>query len=466
MIRVQIPDNYQPERYYILSVMLEEFLGLDIAIELSNRNNTRILIDGKHELVIADGLFSLPCEQWLQKASLPKQPLKIWNLETIALQANTINHKIPVIYGDDQTADNFFSISENRIYLGLDIFGTAFFMLTRYEEVVKPDRDQYDRFPAKASLAYQEGFLERPIVNEYLEILWSCMKKLWPKLERRHRQFQLQLSHDVDNPFELNPFRIKHWLRRLGGDLLIRRDLRLATSLAVNGCFAACGLPYQDRLDSFDWIMDQSESIGVKSAFYFICGHSQSDPRYDVNSLPIRNLIRHILMRGHEVGLHPSYDTYLRPDKLEAEAKTLRRILVEEGVANSTIGGRQHYLRWKAPETWQYWSDAALSYDSTLTYAENPGFRCGICYEYPVFNLKTRQSLKLREHPLIVMECSLLSTVYRGLSHNDAEKTIEKLLHTCQKFQGYFTILWHNSEFLVVKNKKLYTKILHKSGLV
>jgi len=41
-------------------------------------------------------------------------------------------------------------------------------MLTRYEEVVKSVKDEHERFPARASLAYREGFLMRPIVNEYL----------------------------------------------------------------------------------------------------------------------------------------------------------------------------------------------------------------------------------------------------------------------------------------------------------
>jgi hypothetical protein len=53
-------------------------------------------------------------------------------------------------------------------------------MLARYKEVARSDRDEHDRFPAAASLTHQEGFFERPIVNEYLEILWSCVKRLLP----------------------------------------------------------------------------------------------------------------------------------------------------------------------------------------------------------------------------------------------------------------------------------------------
>ena len=43
-------------------------------------------------------------------------------------------------------------------------------MLSRYEELITKDRDQHNRFPATASVAFKAGFLDRPIVSEYLEI--------------------------------------------------------------------------------------------------------------------------------------------------------------------------------------------------------------------------------------------------------------------------------------------------------
>jgi hypothetical protein len=465
MLSVQIPNNYQPERQYILSILLKEFLGLDFVIQTTERHEIYISIDDERSLTIADGLFAIPKEQWLQTISMPKQPLKVWDISKTPIKAVTVEPYIPVIFGSDPAFSDFFSFSATKIYLGLDIFGSAFFMLTRYEEVVKPDQDQYECFPAVASLAYQEGFLDRPIVNEYLEILWWCLNYLSPRLERKHREFQVRLSHDVDDPFELTPFRMKRWLRRSVGDLIIRRDLPLAASLIINGCFAALGLPYRDRLNTFDWLMEQSEAIGVKSAFYFICGgYSLFEPNYHINSSVIRKLIEHILSRGHEVGLHPSYYTYLQPDKLKVEANTLRCMLIEEGVLQTTIGGRQHYLRWKAPDTWQHWEECDLAYDSSLGYNESVGFRCGICYEYPVFNVKTRQVLKLRERPLIIMECSMLSSISMGLSYDNAWLEIEKLLHYCQLFKGDFTLLWHNSELIKIQSQRLYVKTLIEAG--
>jgi hypothetical protein len=455
MIRIKIPPTYEIERRYILTVMFTEFLGLDIEINTDLRQNVSILI-GDRELLVADGLFETALSQWLQPSSLPSQPLKSWNLATTNLNAKTVNPQVPVIYGDDPINPNFFLQSEAVIYLGLDIFGSAFFMLTRYEEVVKSDLDRFGRFPAAASLMFQENFLDRPIINEYLEILWSCLSQLSPNLQRQYREFQLKLTHDVDEHFELYPVNIKQLIRRLGGDLIVRSDINLATSLAINSCKAIFNLAYDDRLDTFDWLMDRSEEIGIKSAFYFIAGHSPCDPHYDINDSKICALISKIILRGHEIGLHPSYDTYLNPEKLLLEAQTLRQVLQERLNLALSFGGRQHYLRWQATDSWQHWEDAGLSYDSSVGFAEYSGFRSGVCYEYSTFNLISRQQLKLKEFPLIVMETSIFCSTYMNLDLDSAHQMIEKLKDRCKLFNGIFTMLWHNSELFKEKYKTLY----------
>ena len=59
-------------------------------------------------------------------------------------------------------------------------------MLSRYEEAILKGRDKHDRFPSWISVADKGNFLERPIVNEYLEILWSCLSSLWNDLKRKN----------------------------------------------------------------------------------------------------------------------------------------------------------------------------------------------------------------------------------------------------------------------------------------
>jgi len=107
-----------------------------------------------------------------------------------------------------------------------------------------------------------------------------------------------------------------------------------------------------------------------------------------------------------------------------------------------------HYLRWQQPTTLRAWADAGMNYDSTLGYADRPGFRCGTCHEYPAFDPVAQEQLPLRVRPLVVMECSVMAEKYLGLGAT--ELAVEKILeikNRCIMVGGYFTLLWHNSEF-------------------
>lgn len=464
MIIVEIPNTYEIERRYILSVMFGDFLGLEMKIQLSDRQDTRISVDGDNsELLIADQLFGTPLNQWLQPSSLPRQPLPIWNISATKLLATPISPDIPVIYGNDPNEPNFFQVQEKKIYLGLDIFGSAFFMLTCYEEVVKPERDKHDRFPATASLAYQENFLARPIINEYLEILWACLKKLWPQLQRKIHQPKTLVSCDVDNPYS---FYVKSWgmtARKTIGDLFKRKSVSEAIQTLQNTWFTQLGNFRHDPLNTFDWIMDVNEKVGNRVAFYFLVDKTvpSMDGHYDINEPRIRALIRQIHQRGHEIGLHGSYGTYKNSAQLLKEANTLRQILAEEKIEQNDLGCRQHYLRWSSPETARYLNVAGFDYDTTLGYADYVGFRCGTSYEYSLFDLVEQKQLRIRERPLIVMECSVIDEGYMGQGISaTALNTMTSLRDASYRLGGNFSLLWHNSYFQKADSTTLYLQIL------
>src|SRR5882724_13052760 len=49
-----------------------------------------------------------------------------------------------------------------------DIFAAAFYLLSRYEEYLPHDKDEYGRYAHTNSLAFKEGFLHLPLVNIWL----------------------------------------------------------------------------------------------------------------------------------------------------------------------------------------------------------------------------------------------------------------------------------------------------------
>ena len=171
MLQVQIPAELDSARRYSVDVLLGEFLGVLYEIELRDDiSSVKIVLDDR-ELLVSDVFFRRAEVAWLQPNSLPSLPLTSWDTSLDLPEAVLIKSQVPVIFGEPVSGNEFLLRDGNRLHLGLDVFGSAFFMLTRYEEVVKNDRDLHDRFPATASLALQEGFLDRPIIDAYRDIL-------------------------------------------------------------------------------------------------------------------------------------------------------------------------------------------------------------------------------------------------------------------------------------------------------
>lgn len=103
------------------------------------------------------------------------------------------------------------------------------------------------------------------------------------------------------------------------------------------------------------------------------------------------------------------------------------------------------------------WDDNGLDYDSTLSYADRPGFRCGTCREYPLYDLHQHRPLRLRERPLIVMECSVIAERYLGLGYSDeALALMQRYRDVCHRFSGDFTLLWHNSHLGSEADRRFY----------
>jgi hypothetical protein len=421
---VEAPAAYAPERRYILDVVLRGWLGLDWELRAADRADVRIsLVEepaGERCVLLPDVLFATRAEDWLTEAALP-----------------VVTHAagLPVLYG---------APSRPGTALEIDVFGSAFFMLTRYEELVLDDRDRYGRFPAAASIASRAGVLGMPIVDAYVELLWEALQRTWPRLRRTPRRYEVVLTHDVDDPLATLEHGPRDVARQLAGDVVRRRDPRLAARRARS----LLGDRRLDPNNTFDFLMDVSDRHGVRSAFYFLA-HRDEGARagpYLFERPWVRSLIGRIAGRGHEVGLHPSFGTYRDPARIAEEFGRLRRVADAAGVRQDHWGGRQHFLRWANPDTWRGWEQAGLSYDSTVAYAEAVGFRAGTCHPYRAFDLQERRPLRLVERPFQVMDVTLLSAM--RLSPEGARDVVMDVAGWCRRYGGCLGILWHNSTLL------------------
>jgi hypothetical protein len=387
MFKVVTNKSCSSEKCYIIEYIISYVLGLEYQLEFEEGSSITSISHNGRVLEINDVFLDsdMDADSWLSPNSLPLPPLEILDSDRFPFGITLSESTIPIIYGSKDLLFN-----EDRVRIGLDIFGSAFFMLSRYEEVVKPDRDLHNRFPAIASLAYQEGFLMRPIVNEYIEILWSCMKYLWPAIRRKKMQPRTYITCDVDH---IRQPAANDWLpyyRRLLGDLIKRRSIKAARRSTKNFYDVSIrGKIEFDPYKSFGWMMDVAEKHNRQISFFFLADHSNKklDGDYSIDDPDSLDILRRVSSRGHEVGIHFSYETYKHLDQSAKEFNRLKYILNKESISSEITGGRQHFLRWSALQTPENLDQIGLEYDCTLGYADYPGFRCGICYDFPLYNL-------------------------------------------------------------------------------
>jgi hypothetical protein len=422
------------------------FEGTSLRLELMGAEQGYILFP-KLEKVFHQSRSDLPCTHW----NVDKSD---W--------VSVLGQPLPAP-GVDVLSSPLIEVMPDYHVIHYDVLGLTYWMLNRVEEVGRTDLDHHGRFPAVHSHAYQHNYLERPIVDEWLHILGQVIQRQWPEVSLKQHQFSMKVSHDVDSPSRYRFVSTKKLIKCMAGDLIKRQDVKGAMSAPLIRLSSKDYLARADSFNTFDWIMDRSDKYNLISAFYFICGRTdpKKDADYEIEHPIIRNLMRCMHERGHEIGLHPSYNSFQSPDIIKQEADRLRIVMREENIQQSVFGGRMHYLRWEHPTTLQAWNDAGMTYDSTLSYADRPGFRCGTCFEFPAFNSVTQQVLKIRIRPLIVMESTVIAERYMGLGYGDsAYEKFKKLKEYCRLVNGCFTLLWHNSHLVNQVDFKMYEKVI------
>ncbi|MFC1997627.1 polysaccharide deacetylase family protein [Chloroflexota bacterium] len=411
-------------------------------------------------------IYVVPCENQDWYAQLERAPNTLeWLPSSECVPRGSsppIQTPIPILFRGASCANGkkpFAEILPNgALVFYVDIIATTFFMLSRWEETISPTRDQYDRFPATASVAFKQGFLDMPIVDVYALILREWIRVLIPNWEPIKRTFSIKISHDIDfiKRFD-EPISA---LRHLGGDIIKRRSISNSRE-TLKDFFHIWFSPEKNSFAQSIWkLADASSENHLDSAFYFMAT-SPTDPfdnsGYDQKTPWVKKIIENLEERGFEIGLHPSYETMNN-----FEILTQEKSLLEQNIKNKFMGGRQHYLRFKTPDTWLNWERAGMTYDSTIGYADYEGFRCGTCHPFHPFDINDGRELKLIEEPLIVMDSTLMK--YREMTPDEAEAKIITLAKRCKNVEGRFTFLWHNTSLSDLSNPwdQMYLRVLKK----
>lgn len=302
--------------------------------------------------------------------------------------------------------------SESIQNINFDIFASAFYLISRYEEYLPCVLDEHGRYAALQSVAFQFGFLDKAMVNRYIFWLISWLKDQFPETNIKLEKPKFLFSIDIDHPFYSKDVSIDKWLIR---------SIKNGSMFNEN-----------DKYDSFEFILEQLGEL--KSIFFFLCPENPSDMDHlnKRNSENFKQLIQFIKSKS-QIGIHPSY--YAESKKLLGEEIEWMSLQHQRPIKSS----RFHYLRWNIETSPHQLIKYGIQYDFSLAYSTHVGFRASTSHPFFLYDFKKERKSNLK----IFSPCIMDSSFKYGTISNFREKCSD-LIDEIKTYGGSFIPIFHN----------------------
>jgi len=287
---------------------------------------------------------------------------------------------------------------------------SAFWWLAGAQETA---RDAHGRAAFAGSLHAALDVRDQPAVDGYRRWLGDALRAAGIGVPGRTwggAAWSVALTHDVDA--------LGRWRPALGTLARGRPAAALRRALAPD-----------PRRASVRALADLARRHGARSSFFWKGGATAPE---DVPHRLDPALMRGLAADGFETGLHPSYRAV--PDCLAAESDA-----VASAAGTTPVAVRSHFLRWTEPATLRAYASFGL--DSTLGWAEAPGFRRGTAAPFCLYDTDAERETDLWELPLAVMDTTLFT--HLGLADEAAGDALADVLDAARAVGGCAVVLWH-----------------------
>ncbi len=316
----------------------------------------------------------------------------------------------------------------NEDDLGFDIFSASFFLISRYEEYLPFTPDEFGRFKAEDSFAFQNGFLHLPVVNIWVKIFGEALQKKFPFLKINTTSFNTILTYDIDVAFK---YLGRSFGRTIGA---IIKDIFSFNFKNISERTQTLVKSEKDPWDVYDQLKDLILKNKLRRNFFFLLSDkTKYDRNLNYQNHSMKQLIHKVILFS-DIGIHPSFYSSVFPKKILMEKERLENIS-----GKKIIKSRQHFLKFKLPETYEALSLAGITEDYSMGFSKMPGFRAGTCKPFYFYDLKNEKKSSLKIFPLTFMEGTLMDS-----NPEDALEKILRLLEEVKKVDGTFIPLWHN----------------------
>lgn len=316
-----------------------------------------------------------------------------------------------------------------------DILSAVFYLVSRYEEYLDHKKDRFGRFAHENSLAYKHSFLDKPLVNVWINHLREFIISRHPGIGQNFRSpsFSFLPTYDIDIAWS---YKNKGIRRNVGG--MMRSVLRGKWSMFTERISVLKGTR-PDPFDSYEWMDKLHERFRLKPFYFFHLGGQPG--KYDKNISP-KNSSLQKLIRDHvakyQLGLHPSWATGDNSELLKKEMSSLELI-----GGRRIDSSRQHYIRFNLPGTYRHLEEAGIGNDYSMGYGSINGFRASIAFPFFWFDLEKDVKTGLRVFPFCFMDAN--SFYEQKFSSEQAYEEMMSYYRRIYSVNGLMITIWHNN---------------------
>ena len=253
---------------------------------------------------------------------------------------------------------------------------------------------------------------------------------------------QLLLSHDVDAVCKTHPIRIKQSIFHFFNSLVLLFRFRIIESVRR----LSKGFKFLFSNEDW-WVFDKllkiEKAAGISAVYHFYSDQRQKtfkrwlmDPGYNIKSERLKSLLNELKDAGHEVGLHPTYDSWNDSELIEDQKKTL-----EKSLGSEVINCRQHWLRFSWKDTWLHQARSGLRQDSTLMFNDRSGFRNSCATNWKPWNQLENKTHSIACTTSVIMDSHLFD--YNEFNKIERNDHLRFWIMECKEVGGKTSILWH-----------------------
>jgi hypothetical protein len=314
-----------------------------------------------------------------------------------------------------------------------DIFAASFYLLSRYEEYLPHEQDEFGRFAHTGSLAFREGFLHLPLINIWLQEFKKALIKKHPSLVFRYASFKFIPTYDIDIAWS---YLHKGFKRNIGG---LFRSLLKGQWASIRKRINVWRRKEKDPYDAYEWLDSLHLYCRMKAYYFFLVAGRQKGA--DKNISPSREALRELVQyhaAGYRVGLHPSWQSGDDEQLLKEEIGWM-----EDVTGQPLTRSRQHYIRFALPGTYRRLIQYGIGQDFSMGYGSINGFRASIASSFYWYDLEREERTELRLFPFCFMDANAFYE--QEYTPGKAMHELMHYYHLIRKVNGLMVTIWHNS---------------------